>query len=184
MSAMSLAPVTAATLSLALLGAGADPRPGADDAAARPRAAIVEHETAHLSVRAALSPDAVAPGSRVSIVVDIVPKPGMHVYAPGTEYRPIALVLEPHALLHMHEPVYPEPTLYLFKPLNEAVLVYGRPFRLVRDVTAGRTAAHQAKLRKQKTVTIAGALEYQACDDRVCYLPASVPVGWTVRIAS
>jgi hypothetical protein len=33
-------------------------------------------------------------------------------------------------------------------------------------------------------MTIKGSLDYQACDDRMCYLPASVPFQWTLTVAS
>ncbi len=33
--------------------------------------------------------------------------------------------------------------------------------------------------KRQDTVTIAGSLDYQACDDRICYNPVSVPLSWT-----
>lgn len=32
-------------------------------------------------------------------------------------------------------------------------------------------------------MTIKGTLDYQACDDRLCYLPTSVPFQWTLRVA-
>ena len=32
------------------------------------------------------------------------------------------------------------------------------------------------------TVTVAGTVNYQACDDRVCYRPESAPVTWTVVV--
>ena len=41
--------------------------------------------TAHLVFTAGLSRDVIVPGRRMSILVDINPKPGMHVYAPHTE---------------------------------------------------------------------------------------------------
>jgi len=31
-------------------------------------------------------------------------------------------------------------------------------------------------------VKISGTLSYQACDDRVCYLPQSVPLEWVVPV--
>jgi hypothetical protein len=31
-------------------------------------------------------------------------------------------------------------------------------------------------------VTVAGTVNYQACDDRVCYPPESAPVMWTVLV--
>ena len=32
-------------------------------------------------------------------------------------------------------------------------------------------------------LTIAGVINYQACDDRVCYLPESVPLEWNLPVA-
>jgi hypothetical protein len=33
-----------------------------------------------------------------------------------------------------------------------------------------------------ETVTITGRFHYQACDDKVCFNPVSLPVSYTVRI--
>jgi DsbC/DsbD-like thiol-disulfide interchange protein len=150
-------------------------------AATRP-AAVVSRVTPHLAFVAKLSPEIVVPGSRISVGVDVTPKKGMHVYAPGSTYRPVAIKIQPDPLIRLHDPVYSEPTLYLFKPLNEEVLVYSKPFRIVLDITAGDTAAKQARLRSRSRLTLKGQLEYQACDDTVCYLPMSVPIEWTVRV--
>lgn len=118
----------------------------------------------------------------MTIAVDVVPKKGMHVYAPGTQYRPVAIVLQADARLRVHDPVYPKPTLYMFKPLNEEVLVYDAPFRLAVDVIAAESDAQRAQLRGRPQMTIKGTLDYQACDDRLCYLPTSVPFQWTLRV--
>ena len=34
-------------------------------------------------------------------------------------------------------------------------------------------------MRERTSITVSGTLDYQACDDKVCYNPASVPVSWT-----
>jgi hypothetical protein len=57
-----------------------------------------------------------------------------------------------------------------------------KPFRLRRDVTLLATVAAQKQLVSMGTVTLAGALEYQACDDTVCFNPARVPVTFTVQV--
>ena len=49
------------------------------------------------------------PGPRFSVIVDVTPTTGMHVYAPGTQYRPIAIALDPDPLLTIHETRYPPP---------------------------------------------------------------------------
>ncbi len=120
----------------------------------------------------------------MSIAVDVVPKKGVHVYAPGTQYRPIAIRLQADSLFRIHDAIYPKPTLYVFKPLNEEVLVYDTPFRLTVDITTGDIDAIQARLQGRSETTITGTLDYQACDDRVCFLPVSVPFQWTMRVAA
>ena len=92
----------------------------------------------------------------------------------------IRLRLDTPEFLRPHEPTYPPSETYYFEPLDETVPVYKQPFRLSQDVTvpmsretAGLAATPDGML------TIEGALEYQACDDEVCYLPTEVPVRWT-----
>ena len=100
----------------------------------------------------------------------------MHVYAPGKHgYRVVRLTVEPQPWLRAHDTRYPPPEIYHYKPLNERVEVYSKPFRLVQDVTILATPEIQKPLAAMPTVTIAATLEYQACDDKVCYNPARVP---------
>ena len=40
-----------------------------------------------------------------------------------------------------------------------------------------------AQEREAVLPTIDGTLDYQACDDSVCYLPVSVPFQWTLKVA-
>ena len=53
--------------------------------------------------------------------------------------------------------------------------VYQQPFRLVEDVSLGRA------VKTASTLTLTGIVKYQACDDRVCFIPASVPVRGRLR---
>jgi DsbC/DsbD-like thiol-disulfide interchange protein len=125
----------------------------------------------------------VAPGSRFSIVLDIHPAPGVHVYAPGvTGYKAIDLAIQPAAGLIVRDVQYPRSETYHFKPLNERVQVFQRPFRIVQDVTIDASPQGQAALKGEATVTITGVLNYQACDDRICFTPQSVPLNWTVSL--
>ena len=47
--------------------------------------------------------------------------------------------------------------------------------RVLQDVTV----SHRYR---DKSITLSGKFEYQACDDNTCYLPASVPVTMTVDV--
>lgn len=139
--------------------------------------------TAHLDVRAGISAATVAPGHRVSLVLDIRPKRKIHLYAPGNEgYRTVELKLAPQPHVIVHPVQYPPPQEYFFQPLNERWKVYSQPFRLIQDMTIEASPPAQAALRAVTSLTIAGTLEYQACDDKVCFAPASVPLSWTVAV--
>jgi DsbC/DsbD-like thiol-disulfide interchange protein len=126
---------------------------------------------------------AVAPGTRFSLVLDITPGPKIHVYAPTVKgYKPITLTLAPQAGLVLREAHYPAPEEYFFEPLQERVPVYQRPFRVVQDVMIDPSRAGQAALSGKTALTITGTLNYQACDDRICYMPQSVPLTWTIAL--
>ena len=142
----------------------------------------VQVDTDHLTAQAWTTDDVVAPGNRFSLVVDVDPKPEMHVYAPGDHtYRVIRLRIDEPEFLRAHDVTYPASEIYHFVPLDERVEVYQSPFRLVQEVTIpmSRELAGQAA-EPGATLTIEGALEYQACDHEVCYIPAEVPLTWTL----
>ena len=79
---------------------------------------------------------------------------------------------------------FPASQTYLFKPLNERVPVYQKPFTLVQEVILEGTQQAQAALRGKENVTLTGTLDYQACDDKQCFNPASVPLSWTLTLKS
>lgn len=125
----------------------------------------------------------VAPGTQFSIVLDVRPARGIHIYAPGvTGYKPIALSVEPQAGVAMRAAKYPPSEDYYFKPLNEHVQVYQRPFRIVQDVVIDASPANQSALKAASSLTIKGGLTYQACDDKICFTPQTVPLTWTVGL--
>jgi len=139
--------------------------------------------TAHLEITTYPSDSAVAPGNRFSIALDIQPHDGIHVYAPGAKnYRFIGLNIAAQPFVRTIPVKYPASEIYFFKPLNERVPVFQKPFTLIQEVILEGTPPAQAALRDKNAVTIAGTLEYQACDDKICYNPASVPLTWTLDL--
>jgi DsbC/DsbD-like thiol-disulfide interchange protein len=139
--------------------------------------------TDHLDVQSGVSDEVVAPGSPFSVTLDIRPQKGIHVYAPGAKgYKIIAFNLTPNPLLVSRPTTYPSSEIYFFEPLNERVPVYQTPFRLSRRVTITTAAEHRAAVSRLKTLTIRGTLDYQACDDRLCFTPQSVPVSFSVTV--
>jgi hypothetical protein len=139
--------------------------------------------SSHLSLSATISDTVAAPGHRLTIVAQVAPRPGMHLYAPGKhDYQVVQLTLDPQPWLRVHDTSYPASEIYHFKPLDERVEVYTKPFRLQRDVTFVATPEMQKLLGSMPSATITGALEYQACDDKVCFNPARLPIRFTVTL--
>ena len=143
-------------------------------------------ETPHLRLALSQSDRIVAPGSRVSLTVEVELPPDVHVYAPGVKgYKPIQLVLHTSGGIEPAPVIYPSSkTLYL-EAIKEKVPVYEGKFRIAQDVTIPVSklgAGTRAKFGSSKTVSIGGELQYQACDKTICYVPTSVQVKWELKV--
>lgn len=125
----------------------------------------------------------VAAGNRFALAVNVAPHSGVHVYAPGASgYRVIGITVKPQPFVRVLPPVYPALKIYFFKPLNERVPVFQKPFTLTQELVLEGTSAAQAALRGKESLTIEGSLDYQACDDKVCFNPVSVPLTWAMSL--
>jgi peroxiredoxin len=141
--------------------------------------------TAQLEATTYPSDATIAPGNHITLTLDVVPHPGMHVYAPGaTGYRIVTLNVEPQPFVRLFPTAYPASEIYVFAPLNERVPVYQKPFTLRRDVVLEGTPQARAALKEKDSVTLTGTLEYQACDDKICFNPVSLPLTWTMPLRS
>ena len=137
----------------------------------------------HLALTTYTTDQTVAPGTHFSIVLDVKPGRRVHVYAPGVAgYRPIKLTIEAQPGLVIREAQYPKPVDYYFKPLNEHVQVFSEPFRVIQDVAIDASRESEAMLKERASFTVRGTLDYQACDDKVCFNPQSVPLSWTLSL--
>jgi peroxiredoxin len=139
--------------------------------------------TGQLDVTTYASDQVVAPGSLFSLVFDVVPHQGIHVYAPGPHnYKVIGIRLDPNPVVMVRPVRYPASETYVFAPLKERVEVYQKPFRLLADVAIDASREARPKLASVDSVTITGTLDYQACDERLCFTPKSVPISYTVKL--
>jgi peroxiredoxin len=139
--------------------------------------------TQHLDVTAYPSDASVGPGTRFSLVLDITPRAGMHVYAPGaTQYRVVSVNIPPQPYLRVTPIRYPPSEIYHFVPLNEQVPVYQKPFTLSIDVVRENTPEARKAMTGMNELVVSGTLEYQACDDKICYNPGSLPLSWKVGL--
>jgi len=139
-------------------------------------------DTMHLTVLTSISGTTVKAGDKVSLTFDITPKRAMHVYAPGKhDYQVIAVKIDPQPWLKVAPTSYPPSEIYYFKELDEKVETYGKPFKLVQDMTILNTAAAKKALASG-SAQLTGTLQYQACDDKVCYAPTKVPVTFDLTV--
>jgi hypothetical protein len=145
--------------------------------------AATKISTSHLEITSYSSVPSIAPGDRFSLVLEIEPHSKIHVYAPGAKgYRVISLAIDRNPQLRVLPVRYPPSQIYEFKPLNERVPVFQKPFRLLQEVVLEGTLPAQAALRGKDSITVTGKLEYQACDDKTCFNPVSVPLSWKVAL--
>lgn len=139
--------------------------------------------TRHLDIRVYPSDANVSVGNRVSLVLDIAPRRGIHVYAPGAEgYRVITLTIGAEPFVKVLPMTYPASEIYFFKPLNERVPVFQRRFTLLQDVIPDASPEAQIAFRGKESLTLNGTLEYQACNEKTCFNPVSLPVSWILAL--
>ncbi len=147
--------------------------------------AAVRGSTAHLKLTAYPSNPSVTAGTRFSIAVEIEPNPNIHIYAPGAEemgYRVISLDLTPVPHVRFEPVEFPASEIYYFEPLDERVPVYQRPFMLLQEAVVSATAEAQQALAQLDALTLSGTLDYQACNDVLCFEPVSVPLSFTLDL--
>lgn len=129
------------------------------------------HRPLHARVTAVPVDPGVRAGARITLAVDVTPNPNIHIYAPGAkDFLPIALAFDPQANLEIGKLTYPKSALL------EKVPVFQALFRLAQEVTLVGPLDHGA------TVHVTATVNYQACDDKVCYAPESAPVDWTLTV--
>ena len=142
-------------------------------------------QTKHLRISVSAGNGKVRSGQRIALALDIELKPGMHVYAPGVEgYIPVDWSMKDAPAIAVHIASYPASKKLHLPAIDETVPVYEGSFRVTRDVTIAKDSALKPLLDSAGNLTIEGAFKYQACDDRMCYLPQTVPLKWTVQVES
>ena len=138
--------------------------------------------TDHLKLTAYPAQDDARRGNRITLVMELELPPKMHVYAPGVEgYRPVSVAVFEAPYLKAHDTVFPESEVMHLPAIQESVPVFHGSVRILQDVTLSpRLPGYD-----QPDVTeleISATFSYQACDDRVCYLPTELPVTFKLEL--
>jgi hypothetical protein len=137
----------------------------------------------HISLALQQSDTVAGPGSRIALIVQVNLGPELHVYAPGvTGYIPLRLTMDSSPEVKLDATTYPNSRVLLLDAINERVPVFENKFSIKQDVTISATREFAKSLGQGKSISIKGELRYQACDKKICYAPASVPVSWEVMV--
>ena len=141
-------------------------------------------EAPHLQLTIAQSDRIAFPGNLITLTAEVRLPPDVHVYAPGTKgYKPIKLEIDPTRGTQVKSAVYPQSKILYLPAIKERVPVFEGTFRLRQDLQVATAADFSNSLGSEgKTITIAGKLEYQACDSKICFTPTSVPVQWQLQV--
>ncbi len=135
-------------------------------------------ETKHLTLVSSASAETVRGGQRIALVLDLELKPKMHVYAPGVaNYIPVEWTLAANPAVTAGAVEYPKAEVLELPAIGEKVPVYTGRVRLVREMIVGQNASGAGGV-----LTVAGAFRYQACDDRQCFIPVTVPLEWKLKV--
>jgi hypothetical protein len=160
--------VVAVSIVCAALAAGA---------AARAQGLLAKPGVQHATVATTSSSTSAAPGSTVTLYADVTPNPSIHIYAEGAkDFTPVSVVLTPNAAVSAGKAKYPKPDAASAPGATDAVPAYKQPFRIAVPLTINSSS------KPGDVLSVAGAVNYQACDDRLCYPVTAAPVTWTIAV--
>ena len=141
-------------------------------------------EAPHIQLTVAQSDRIAFPGNRITLTAEVRLPPDVHVYAPGTKgYKPTNLLITPTREAQLKSAVYPRSKILYLPAIKERVPVFEGTFRIRQDMEVPTASDFSNSLGADgKTITIAGKLEYQACDSKICFTPDSIPVQWQLQV--
>jgi len=145
-----------------------------------------EVETRHLKLRYRASDSSIQGGMTTTLVLEIALKPKMHVYAPSVtgSYIPVRWDIVPQAVLKPFEPEWPTPKVLRLEAIKESLPVFEKTFTVTRDLTFAQQNDLVAAAGETKRLTVPAIFRYQACDDRECHPPVSLPLEFAFAVES
>jgi peroxiredoxin len=138
----------------------------------------------HLQLRLEQSDRMAVPGNLVTLTAEVRLPPDVHVYASGTEgYKAIKLTVDPLPEFEMRRAEYPPAKVLYLPAIQERVPVFEGAFRIRQELKVNSAMDFSGALPADgREISVKGKLEYQACDSKICFLPASVPVEWQFQV--
>jgi len=128
--------------------------------------------------RLVLNANAAHAGSTAKAAVVAEISPGYHIndHVPSLDYLiPTELKLEPAAPLTVGTTKYPKGSPQKFSFLDTPISVYQGKLVVGAEIQVASGA-------RPGTYTLKGSLDYQACNDRACLPPTSLPLTLSVKV--
>jgi hypothetical protein len=134
----------------------------------------------HVRVNATATQSAVHPGNRFTLFVEIVPADGVHVYGPdvGGGYQGLDVSIAPLPYLTAYAAAYPVARVLHLPWTTETLTGYQGSVRVAVDVALGTRQEMAAVLEAGQGLRIGGSVRLQACNNRECWAPETIPVEW------
>jgi thiol:disulfide interchange protein DsbD len=127
-----------------------------------------------------LEREATTPGSVVHAALTVTLAAGLHANSNrprDPNLIPMVLTVTPPDGVTVQEIVYPEPSDLKQEGIEQPLSVFEREFAIGVRFAVGKSAT-------LGDVPVPARLRYQACDDKVCYMPVTVRTQWTLRVAA
>jgi len=147
-----------------LLNCGTSAHPGMDD----PVTLVV----------APIDTATAAPGDTALVMVPLRITPGYHVNAnpaSSEDYIPIEARLDSSAEFHALKPEYPNGKAHTLEGGDDTLLVYNGSVTIPMPIVVDKDVKHGMH-------RLEGTIEFQACDDRVCFMPEERHFSAVIRI--
>lgn len=131
-------------------------------------------------VVSAPEPVSVAHGRIAQAKIRATVAEGFHVQAnpPSKDYLvPVELTIGGTPTLHLGAPVYPPGKPHRIEGESTPISTYDGTFEILFSIDADLLAPEGEQF-------LNGELSYQACDNRRCLFPASIPIEIPVRVAA
>jgi hypothetical protein len=140
-------------------------------------------QRARIRVTPTASATVVRGGQHVRLSMELALGSGLHAYAPGApeEFITVRWTMAESPAWKVAAPQWPEPEKGKLYGYDEPIPNYTGTFRAGREVTI---ASQQVlnKIAPNGELILTGEFRYQACNDRVCFPPETVPVSWKLII--
>ena len=134
-----------------------------------------------IAVTASSSNAVVRGGERVRLVLDVELPRGMHAYAPGVQnYIPIEWKVNESAAFELLPMAYPQSRTLHLRAIQETVPVYEKAFTLQREIVISQPPKLKPLLSGSE-FSVEGSFRYQACDDKQCFIPETIPLKWVFK---